>query len=214
MTVPATRARADASRSKAVVSLSRNSSSPMTVILKAKVSTAAGSISSGWTRPAAPTASRVAEKKAMASTRPKAAPRTPLEPAAHQAMARATGAAAAGAGGAAGRGGGRPPAAHAPPLGPRPPASRDNSFHAGGTGRWSRRRPGVEVDGESTSRDRGKAKQARPLQRPVGPADTREVRPRLVALVLLVLLASCGGPERPAKAPAAAGLVGTAGVRG
>jgi hypothetical protein len=70
----------------------------------------------------------------------------------------------------------------------------------------------VEVDGESTSRDRGNAKQARPLQRPVGPADTREVRPRLVALVLLVLLASCGGPERPAEAPAADELVGTADV--
>ena len=29
------------------------------------------------------------------------------------------------------------------------------------------------------------------------------MRPRLVALVLLVLLASCGGPERPAKVPTA-----------
>src|SRR4030095_8927410 len=74
MTVAATRARAKAAGSKAVVSRSRNSSRPMTVILKAKVTTAAGSISSGWTRPAAPTASRVAEKKATASARPKAAP--------------------------------------------------------------------------------------------------------------------------------------------
>jgi hypothetical protein len=71
----------------------------------------------------------------------------------------------------------------------------------------------VEVDGESTSHDRRKAKQGRLLQRPDGPADTREVRPRLVALLLLVLVASCGGPERPAKAPPPPDeLVGTADV--
>lgn len=38
------------------------------------------------------------------------------------------------------------------------------------------------------------------------------MRPRLVALLLLVLLASCGGPDRPVKAPAADELVGTADV--
>src|SRR4029450_7878032 len=70
---------------------------PMTVILKGRVRAAAGSISSAWTRPAAPTASRVAEKKATARARPKAAPSRPLVPEAHQARARARGAAAAGA---------------------------------------------------------------------------------------------------------------------
>src|SRR5215218_1933220 len=112
----------------------------MTVILKAKVTTAAGSISSGWTRPAAPTASRVAEKKATARARPKAAPSRPLGPAAHQARPRATGAAAAVASAA-------PRAMRTSSVIALPPPG-DNAFHAGRTRRSRGTVPGVEVDGE------------------------------------------------------------------
>src|ERR687890_1920215 len=200
MTVPATRARAKAALSKAVGSRSRNSSRPMTVILKAKVTTAAGSISSGWTRPAAPTASRVAEKKATARARPKAAPSSPLVPAAHQARARATGAAAA--------------VASAAPRAMRPssviplPTSRQLVSDAGRTRRWSRHRPGVEVDGESTRHSGKCAKAVRRLQQPGEAADIEKVKPRLVALALAVLLTACGGAARPAATPPRDRLVG------
>jgi hypothetical protein len=50
------------------------------------------------------------------------------------------------------------------------------------------------------------------LQPPGGAADTRRVRPRLVALALAVLLAACGGAARPAATPPRDQLVGTADV--
>jgi Domain of unknown function (DUF4333) len=53
----------------------------------------------------------------------------------------------------------------------------------------------------------------RPLQGRAGAADTGEVRPRLVALALLALLAACGGDGRDrAAAPAPDQLVGTGDV--
>src|SRR5829696_4583214 len=204
MTVPATRARAKAARSKAVVSRSRNSSRPMTVILKAKVSTAAGSISSGWTRPAAPTASRVAEKKATARARPKAAPSTPLVPDAHQARARATGAAAAVASVA--------PRAMRPSsvIRSRPPGrsfpTQDRPAAGRGTApawKWTENLPGTP--GSAPKRRRGCWP---PLQPPGGAADTQRVRPRLIALALAVLLTACGGAARPAATPPRDQLVG------
>jgi Domain of unknown function (DUF4333) len=70
----------------------------------------------------------------------------------------------------------------------------------------------VEVDGESTSHDRGRAKPPGRLQRRAGPADTGEVRPRLLALALLVSLAACGDGGGRSAAPARDGLVGTADV--
>src|SRR5215213_5517267 len=213
MTVPATRARAKAARSKAVVSRSRNSSRPMTVILNAKVITAAGSISSGWTRPAAPTASRVAEKKATARARPKAAPSSPLVPDAHQARARATGAAAA--------------VASAAPRAMRPssvmlPASR-TSFPRRtypplvaapprrGSGRriYQALRQACQSPGGLLT---GARLEPRALQRSGAPADTQRVRARLLALVLAVLLAACGGAGKPAASPSHDQLVGTADV--
>jgi hypothetical protein len=44
------------------------------------------------------------------------------------------------------------------------------------------------------------------------PAETQRVRPRLLALVLALLLAACGGAARPAPAPPRDQLVGTADV--
>src|SRR5215211_1261157 len=155
MTVPATRARAKAPLSKAVVSRSRNSSRPMTVILNAKVTTAAGSMSSGWTRPAAPTASRVAEKKATARASPKAAPSRPLEPAAYQAMPSVTGAAAMVARAATRAMRTSSVIAHPPPETPR--STQDVPAAGRGTA------PGVEVDGESTRHDHRRAKRPGPF---------------------------------------------------
>src|SRR5512132_573317 len=148
----------------------------MTVILKAKVTTAAGSISSGWTRPAAPTASRVAEKKATARASPKAAPSRPLEPAAYQAMPSATGAAAAVARAATRAMRTSSVIAHPPSETPR----STQGVPAAGRGTV----PGVEVDGKSTRQDRGRAKRPRLLWRSRGQGTGRrrqrgESRPKM-----------------------------------
>jgi hypothetical protein len=52
----------------------------------------------------------------------------------------------------------------------------------------------------------------RGLQRSRTPADTQRVRPRLLALVLALLLAACGGEARPVAAPPRDEQVGTADV--
>src|SRR5215217_821358 len=186
----------------------------MTVILQAKVITAAGSISSGWTRPAAPTASRVAEKKATARARPKAAPSSPLVPDAHQARARATGAAAAVA--SAAPRAMRPssvmlsasrtsfPRRTYPPLVAAPPrrgsgrriyqALRQACQSPGPCSPGARREPPGPYSGRA------------PLPTPKG------VSARLLALVLAVLLAACGGAGKPAASPSHDELVGTTDV--
>jgi Domain of unknown function (DUF4333) len=53
---------------------------------------------------------------------------------------------------------------------------------------------------------------AAPLQRSRAAADNEDVRPRLVALAVLVLLTACGGPGGRPATPAGDGLVGTADV--
>jgi hypothetical protein len=67
----------------------------------------------------------------------------------------------------------------------------------------------VEVDGESTSHDRARAKRLQGLD---AAADTGKVRPRLLALVLAVLLAACGGGEDRKATAAGDRQVGTADV--
>jgi Domain of unknown function (DUF4333) len=69
----------------------------------------------------------------------------------------------------------------------------------------------MEVDGESTRHSGGRAKAAGRLQQSGGTAETQRVRPRLLALVLAVLLAACGG-GRPAVTSPRDRLVGTADV--